>query len=56
MTRPAKEYASTVWDSVSQRHVQVLEQVQWRATRYMFNNYSGRSPGCMAKMINDLQE
>ena len=28
MVRPTIEYASTVWDPVNQRHVQMLEQVQ----------------------------
>ena len=32
-----------------------LEQVQRRAARYVFNNYSTRTPECVTKMLDDLE-
>ena len=55
MVRPALEFASTVWDPVTQKNIQLLEQVQRRAARYVFNNYSDRQPGCVTQMVTDLQ-
>ena len=54
MVRLAMEYASTVWDPVTQKNIQLLEQVQRRAARYVFNNYSDRQPGCVTQMVTDL--
>ena len=47
ITRTATKYecASTVWDSVSQKHTQLLEQIQRRAAEWVFNNYSDRTTG-----------
>ena len=55
MVSPALEYASTVWDPVTQKNIQLLEQVQHRGARYVFNNYSDRQPGCVMQMVTDLQ-
>ena len=54
MVRPAMEYASTIWDLVSQKHIQMLEQIQWHAPWYVFNNYTDRTPGCLTQMVEDL--
>lgn len=54
MVRPAMEYSSAVWDPVSQKHIQLLELVQRRAARYVFNNYTDRTPGCVTQMVKDL--
>ena len=37
MVRPAMEDASIVCDPVTQKHIQLLEKVQRRAARYVFN-------------------
>ena len=52
MVRPTMEYSSTVWDP--QTHITTLEQVQRRAARYVCNDYHSRTPGCVTKMIYDL--
>ena len=54
MIRPTMEYSSTVWDPALQTHIATLEQVQRRAARYVCNDYHSRTPGCVTKMIDDL--
>ena len=54
MVRPILEYSSTVWDPHQQASIKTLEQVQRRAARYVFNDYSSRVPGCVTKMLEDL--
>eukprot|EP00794_Sanderia_malayensis_P001703 gene1703-biopygen1557 len=54
MVRPILEYPSTVWDPCSKANIQTLEEVQRRAARYVFNNYSTKTPGCVTKMLSDL--
>ena len=48
--------ASTVWDSHHQGDTKILEQVQRRAARYVFNDYDYtiRTPGCVKAMVNDI--
>ena len=55
IVRPAVEYASTVWDPYRQKHIKAVEQVQRRAARYVCNNCTDRTPGCVTGMIQDLQ-
>jgi hypothetical protein len=55
MVRPVLEYASTVWDPTSQKDITALEQVQRRAARYVSNNYTDRTPGCVTNMLSTLQ-
>ena len=55
MVRPILEYASPVWDPYQQTDIKALEQVQRRAARYVFNDYSTRTPGCVTKMLDDLE-
>lgn len=54
MVRPSLENAATVWDPHQQNHIQAIEQVQRRAARFVFNDYSTRTPGCVSNMIKDL--
>ena len=55
MVRPAVEYASSVWDPHRQADIKALEQIQRRAARYVYNNYTERAPGCVTGMIEKLQ-
>ena len=55
MVRPILEYASPVWDPHLQANIKALEQVQRRAARYVFNDFSTRTPGCVTKMLDDLE-
>ena len=55
MVRPTLEYATSVWDPHLQKDIKALEQVQRRAARYVLNDYSTRTPGCVSNMVNQLQ-
>ena len=55
MVRPILEYASPLWDPYQQTDIKALEQAQRRAARYVFNDYSTRTPGCVTKMLDDLE-
>lgn len=55
MVRPAVEYACTVWGPWSQKKIKSLGQVQKRAARFVHNNYSDRTPGCVTHMDKQLQ-
>ena len=54
MVRPILEYASPVWDPITQKDSSELEKVQRRAARYVFNRYSDRNPGCVTDMLTTL--
>jgi hypothetical protein len=36
-------------------HIEEIEKVQRRGTRFVFNNYKSRKPGCVTNMLNTLQ-
>ena len=55
MVLPIFEYASPVWDPHLQANIKAFEQVQRRAARYVFNDFSTRTPGCVTKMLDDLE-
>ena len=55
MVRPAVEYASTIWDPTKQAKIKAIEQVQKRAARFVNNNYTDRTPGCVTKMVTSLK-
>ena len=54
IVRPSLEYAAAVWDPTLQKRIQQLEQVQRRAARFVCNNYTDRIPGCVARMIQEV--
>ena len=54
MVRPILEYASPVWDPITQKDSSELEKVQRRAARYVFNRYGDRNPGCVTDMLTTL--
>ena len=51
MVRPIFEYASPVWDPHLQANIKALEH----AARYVFDDFSTRTPGCVTKMLDDLE-
>jgi hypothetical protein len=55
MVRPILENAATVWDPTQTTHIKKLEQVQRRAARFVCNDYSTMTPGCVTNMISDLK-
>ena len=54
VVRSVLEYASPVWDPYRQADIKAIEQVQRRAARYLYNDYTSRTPGCITDMVNDL--
>jgi hypothetical protein len=48
-------YASSVWDPTNRKKIGNLEKVQKRAARFVFNNYTDRTPGCVTKMVESLK-
>jgi len=55
IVRPSLEYASTIWDPSNQCKIKSIENVQKRAARFVHNNYSDRTPGCVTKMVKSLE-
>ena len=55
MVRPTMEYASSVWDPTNRKKIDILKKVQKRAARFVFNNYTDRTPGCVTKMVESLK-
>ena len=54
MVRPVLDYASSVWDLHLQSDIKTLEQVQRRAARYVCNDYTTHTPGCVTAMVEDI--
>ena len=54
MVRPVLDYASTVWDPHQEGDIKTLEQVQRRPARYVYNDYTTRTSGCVTAMVKDI--
>jgi hypothetical protein len=54
IVRPTIEYTATVWDPTNQSKIKALENIQRRAARFVTNNYTDRTPGCVTNMITSL--
>ena len=54
VVRPVLEYAAPVWDPYRQADIKALEQVQRRAARYVYNDYTSRTPWCVTEMVKEL--
>jgi hypothetical protein len=52
--RPTIEYAATVCDPTSQCKIKAMENIQRRAARFVTNNYTDRTHGCVTNMIASL--
>ena len=48
------EYGSIIWDPYVQNDVDKLERIQSQAARLINRNYHSRQPGCVTKMLRDL--
>ena len=55
LVRPSLEYVSSCWDPHIKEHIEELEKIQRRGTRFVFNNYKSREPGSVTNMLNTLQ-
>ena len=54
MVRPTMEYASSAWDPHKAEDINCLDKVNRRAARYVCNNYTERTPGCVQNMLSTL--
>ena len=55
IVRPTLEYAAMVWDPTTQTLIQTLENVQRRAARFVINDYTSRTQGCVTNMLTTLE-
>ena len=55
LVRSKLEYAATVWDPYTKNEIDKLERVQRQAARFIKNDYRNRDPGCVTKMLEDLE-
>ena len=53
--RPTLEYAAMVCDPITSTLIQTLENVQRRAARFVINDYTSRTPGCVTSMLTSLE-
>ena len=54
LVRSRLEYAETVWEPYYQQDIKKLERVQRQAARFITKDYRTREPGCMNRMLQDL--
>ena len=54
LVRSRLEYAETVWDPNYQQDMEKLERVQRQAARFITKDYRTREPGCVNRMLQDL--
>ena len=55
LVRSILEYGSVVWDPYTKGNIERLERVQRCAARFMTNDYTTRTPGCVTDMLNRLE-
>ena len=55
IVRPTLECAAMVWDPITQTLIQTLENVQRKVARYVINDYTSRTPGCVTSMLTSLE-
>ena len=54
LVMPLVESSSAAWDPYTQDLQDRIEQIQRRAARFVLNDYSSRSPGCVTEMLQSL--
>ena len=54
LVRSKLEYAATVWDPFTKNEIDKLERVQKQAARFISNDYKSREPGCITRMLQEL--
>ena len=54
LVRSTLEYAAVVWDPFLEKDIAKIEKIQRKAARFIKNDYKSRSPGCVTKMLQDL--
>ena len=54
LVRSRLKYVETVWDPYYQQDIEKLERVQRQAARFITKDYRTREPGCVNRMLQDL--
>ena len=54
LVRSKLEYAATTWDPYIKHEIERLERVQRQAARFISNDYKSREPGCITRMLQEL--
>ena len=54
LVRSGLEYAETVWELYNQQDTEKLKGVQRQAARFITKDYRTREPGCVNRMLQDL--
>ena len=52
LVKPVLDYAATIWSPYTQKDIDMVEQVQRHAARFIFNNYSHLAS--VIEMLTDL--
>ena len=52
LVKPVLDYAATIWSPYTQKDIDMVEQVQRRTARFIFNNYSHLAS--VSEMLTDL--
>ncbi|MCP3851690.1 MAG: hypothetical protein GY694_15840 [Gammaproteobacteria bacterium] len=55
LVRSLLEYGAIIWDPYTQKEIDKIERIQRQAARFITRDYRSREPGCVTKMLEDLQ-
>ena len=55
MVRSTLEYGAIIWDPYLQSDIDKIEKVQWKAVRFISDDYKSRVRGCVSRMLKDLE-
>ncbi|XP_072018459.1 uncharacterized protein [Amphiura filiformis] len=55
LVRPLLEYSSAAWDPHTKDSINQIEMIQKRAARFVFNDYTSRTPGTVTNMLKTLE-
>ena len=54
LVRSVLEYGAIIWDPHTKKDIDQLERVQRCAVRFIANDYTSRTPGCMTELTRKL--
>ena len=54
LVRSILEYACVIWDPYLAKDINMLENIQKKAARFILNDYTSKTPGCVTKMLKSL--